>query len=184
MRFNVNHFRLCDASLRDDPPPLVFSCPDDRFRANFLHGRKAMLAAAAARLRDATGLVWVDLGGGTAENVDLMAEFLDLSAFQQIYIVDLCPALCEVARDKVAQRGWRNVAVVEGDACTFRPPQQAHLVTFSYSLTSEAKHTPAPSLHQGREQQTCSLFHLLGLGRRSASGCLAPIGSIGAACDR
>lgn len=143
-----------------------------------------MLAAAAARLRDATGLVWVDLGGGTAENVDLMAEFLDLSAFQQIYIVDLCPALCEVARDKVAQRGWRNVAVVEGDACTFRPPQQAHLVTFSYSLTSEAKHTPAPSLHQGREQQTCSLFHLLGLGRRSASGCLAPIGSIGAACDR
>ena len=38
---------------------------DDRFRARFLHGRKEMLAAVAARLRDRTDLVWVDLGGGT-----------------------------------------------------------------------------------------------------------------------
>lgn len=38
---------------------------DDRFRANFLWGRKPMLAACAARLAGRTDLVWVDLGGGT-----------------------------------------------------------------------------------------------------------------------
>ncbi|GAQ92949.1 betaine lipid synthase [Klebsormidium nitens] len=107
----------------------------DRFRANFLHGRKGMLAACAARLRGASGLVWVDLGGGTAENVDLMAQYLDLAAFQRIYVVDICPSLCAVAREKVAARGWHNVEVVEADACTFRAPDAAQLITFSYSLT-------------------------------------------------
>ena len=110
---------------------------DDRFRANFLHGRKGMLAACAARLRGASGLVWVDLGGGTAENVDLMAQYLDLAAFQRIYVVDICPSLCAVAREKAAARGWHNVEVVEADACTFRAPDAAQLITFSYSLTSE-----------------------------------------------
>ena len=38
---------------------------DDRFRSAFLWGRREMLAAVAARLRDRTDLVWVDLGGGT-----------------------------------------------------------------------------------------------------------------------
>ena len=38
---------------------------DDRFRASFLWGRRPMLAASAARIRDMEDLVWVDLGGGT-----------------------------------------------------------------------------------------------------------------------
>jgi ubiquinone/menaquinone biosynthesis C-methylase UbiE len=54
-----------------------------------------MLAACAARLRGQEGMVWVDLGGGTGENVDLMASYIDLSAFKQIYVVDLCKSLCE-----------------------------------------------------------------------------------------
>ena len=42
------------------------------------------------------------------------------------------------ARKKVQENGWRNVTVVEGDACQWAPPQgQATLVTFSYSLSSE-----------------------------------------------
>lgn len=107
----------------------------DRFRANFLHARKPMLAACAARLRGSTGLVWVDLGGGTAENVDLMAEYIDLKAFDKIYVVDITPSLCRVAEKKVKQRGWTNVVIVEGDACAFTPPEKATLVTFSYSLS-------------------------------------------------
>lgn len=41
------------------------ACTDDKFRANFLWGRKPMLAACAARLAQRSDLVWVDLGGGT-----------------------------------------------------------------------------------------------------------------------
>ncbi|CAI5471037.1 unnamed protein product [Closterium sp. Yama58-4] len=107
----------------------------DRFRRNFLHGRKPMLAACAARLRGSTDMVWVDLGGGTAENVEMMSEYIDLSAFKKIYVVDITPSLCKVAREKAKQRGWTNVEIVEGDACKFVPPEKATLVTFSYSLT-------------------------------------------------
>ena len=96
-----------------------------------------MLAAAAARLCDAQqDMIWVDLGGGTGENISLMAEYMDLSKFKHIYIVDLCASLCQQARQKVVSKGWKNVTVVEGDACEFTPPQGvAHLVTFSYSLS-------------------------------------------------
>lgn len=45
--------------------------------------------------------VWVDCGGGTGENVALMADYIDLSSFSHIYVVDLCPSLCAQARLKV-----------------------------------------------------------------------------------
>eukprot|EP00271_Cylindrocystis_brebissonii_P006722 TRINITY_DN19505_c0_g1_i1.p1 TRINITY_DN19505_c0_g1~~TRINITY_DN19505_c0_g1_i1.p1 ORF type:complete len:708 (+),score=127.24 TRINITY_DN19505_c0_g1_i1:145-2268(+) len=107
----------------------------DRFRRDFLHGRKPMLAACAARLRGSTGLVWVDLGGGTGANVAMMAEYMDLKAFDKIYVVDITPSLCVVAQKMVEAKGWTNVVVVEGDACTYKPKEMATLVTFSYSLS-------------------------------------------------
>ncbi|CAL5226880.1 g9753 [Coccomyxa viridis] len=109
----------------------------DNFRSKFLWGRKPMLAACAARLAERNDLVWVDVGGGTGENVDMMSEYLPLDTFKTIYVVDLCKSLCEQARRKVEAKGWKNVVVVEGDACTFVPPkdEKASLVTFSYSLS-------------------------------------------------
>ncbi|CAM6106075.1 unnamed protein product [Calypogeia fissa] len=107
----------------------------DRFRANFLHGRKPLMAACAARLRGSSGMVWVDLGGGTAENVEMMAEFIDLASFDKIYVVDMCSSLCKVAQEKMVRQGRTNVEIIEGDACTFVPPKAATLVTFSYSLS-------------------------------------------------
>lgn len=94
-----------------------------------------MLAACAARLRDRSGMVWVDVGGGTGENVDLMSQYIGLDQFKQIFVVDLCKSLCEVAREKVKAKGWKNVTVVEADAATYDPGMQATLVTFSYSLS-------------------------------------------------
>jgi len=69
-------------------------------------------------------------------NVEMMLEYLPLAQFKAIYVVDLCASLCKQARLKVAAKGWTNVHVVEGDACTFAPPGQATAVTFSYSLSS------------------------------------------------
>lgn len=117
----------------------------DQFRSGLLHGRKPMLAAVAARLLKPAGkaatalsdLIWVDLGGGTGYNVELMEEFMDLACFKKVVIVDLCSALCEQARNRVARKGWTNVEVIEGDVCQFTLPEdaKANLVTFSYSLS-------------------------------------------------
>jgi betaine lipid synthase len=110
----------------------------DGFRANFLHGRQPMLAAVAARLQGQRDLVWVDMGGGTGWNVEAMAEIMGgLGAFRQVYVVDLCKALCEQARQRVTKQGWTNVEVIEGDACTVELPRgdKADVVTFSYSLS-------------------------------------------------
>ncbi len=71
----------------------------------------------------------------------MMAEYLPLENFKKIYVVDLCKSLCEQAKKKVDAKGWKNVEVVEGDACTFTPPaEKVTLVTFSYSLSSEFSH--------------------------------------------
>eukprot|EP00897_Mesotaenium_endlicherianum_P009990 jgi/Mesen1/9019/ME000565S08337 len=119
----------------------------DRFRASFLHGRRGMLQACAAQVQameDKSGLVWVDLGGGTAENIDMMADYMDLKTFEKIYMVDLAGPLCQVAREKVERRGWKNVVVVEGDVCDFVPDEHsAKLVTFSYSLSMIPPFMPA-----------------------------------------
>lgn len=40
--------------------------------------------------------------------------------FSSIYLVDLSPSLCEVARKRFARLGWDNVKVVCQDARTFR----------------------------------------------------------------
>lgn len=81
--------------------------------------------------------MWVDAGGGTGANVAAMAEFLPLSFFKAIYIVDLCRPLLAVAKRRAEDAGWANVAVVRGDATAWAPPAGtlAHAVTFSYSLS-------------------------------------------------
>jgi betaine lipid synthase len=73
------------------------------------------------------------------ENVLMMAEYTDLSRFKAIYVVDLCRSLCEVARKKLAGPHFKNVHVIEGDACSFSPEKihvPADLITYSYSLSS------------------------------------------------
>lgn len=73
----------------------------------------------------------------TQENVDMMSEYMPLENFKAIYVVDLCSSLVTVAKNKAKEKGWKNVHVVEGDACAFSPPEgTATLVTFSYSLSS------------------------------------------------
>ena len=57
-------------------------------------------------------------------------------AFSHVYLVDLSPSLCEIARERVRRMGWTNVSVVCEDARKFRPQEtEAEVITMSYSLS-------------------------------------------------
>lgn len=102
----------------------------DDFRKRLLKGREELVAQLPLR----PGAVWVDLGGGTGANLAMAGK--RLQELKRAYVVDLCPALVEVARQRCAAAGWRNVEVAEADATQFRPREgTVDVVTFSYSLT-------------------------------------------------
>ncbi|KAA8575153.1 hypothetical protein EYC84_004358 [Monilinia fructicola] len=101
----------------------------DATRKRLLRGREDMLALAAAQLLNkARGerthgpkRVWVDIGGGTGWNIEAMSEYVSVPEFfSRVYLVDLSPSLCEVARRRFKRLGWKNVKVVCQDARTFR----------------------------------------------------------------
>jgi len=78
--------------------------------------------------------VWVDMGGGTGANL----EYSDprIGHLAKLYVVDLSPSMLAVARNRIRRRGWQNVEIVQADATSFRPAEDAaDVVTFSYSLT-------------------------------------------------
>jgi betaine lipid synthase len=109
----------------------------DDFRHKFLWGREHMISILSAYIDTSQSkLVWVDMGGGTASNVFTMLNNIPLSKFKKIYIVDLCPSLCEQAENKIIENKWEDIVeVVCTDACTFKPEENAHIVTYSYSLS-------------------------------------------------
>ena len=50
-----------------------------------------------------------------------MSEFVSVPEFfSSVYLVDVSPSLCEVARKRFTRLGWKNVKVVCQDARTFR----------------------------------------------------------------
>ncbi len=101
----------------------------DRFRQRLLPGREELFR----QIPFPQGGTWVDLGGGTAANLECLAH--RLPAAKHVYVVDLSPSLLEIARGRIRRHGWHNVTAIEADATRFRPPERVDVVTFSYSLT-------------------------------------------------
>jgi betaine lipid synthase len=74
-----------------------------------------------------------------------MATFLPVDKFfEHVYLVDLSPSLCEVARKRFERLGWKNVTVLCQDARSFSLPEKdlapqsadgVDLITMSYSLS-------------------------------------------------
>lgn len=110
----------------------------DATRGLLLKGREECLQLAAAHLpKGKKDLVWVDIGGGTGRNIEMMADILPIAdSFAAVYLVDLSPSLCAVARKRFAAKPWgHKVRVMVADACDFQIDHPAaDLVTFSYSL--------------------------------------------------
>ncbi|KAL2355252.1 hypothetical protein BJ546DRAFT_679924 [Cryomyces antarcticus] len=106
----------------------------DKTRHKLLHGREDMLGLVAAQLKNkaetaqmSTKPVWVDIGGGTGYNIEAMSAFLSVPEFfQKIYLVDLSPSLCEIAKARFVRLGWENVTVLCQDARSFCLPNHQH----------------------------------------------------------
>lgn len=99
----------------------------DLFRERLLQGRRELMAD----LSLPANAVVVELGGGTGRNIDYLNG--RLHALQRYEIVDLCPSLLAVARQRAKQ--YPKVVIMEADACTYQPNQKVDCVIFSYSLT-------------------------------------------------
>ncbi|EEQ38774.1 hypothetical protein FOB63_004924 [Clavispora lusitaniae] len=110
----------------------------DSTRHLLLKGREDCLALTAAHMNRSKKLVWVDIGGGTGKNIEMMNDICPLAkTFEAIYLVDLSPSLCEIARQRFAGKPWASlVRVMVADACDFAIDyDHADVITFSYSLS-------------------------------------------------
>ncbi|KAF7353837.1 S-adenosyl-L-methionine-dependent methyltransferase [Mycena venus] len=122
----------------------------DATRGGLLRGRNTMISLSASHLRvlretaASQRLVWIDIGGGTGRNIEVMDSHFPISTFDAIYLIDLCEPLLRVARDRIAKKGWKNVTVLCQDAAEFWLPEwsdgedpqgSVSFVTMSYSIT-------------------------------------------------
>lgn len=161
----------------------------DATRALLLCGREDMLQLAAAQLKhrqsgQESKPIWVDVsasyigccrhfislqvGGGTGYNIEKMNDVIPVNDFfSAVYLVDLSPSLCEVARQRFARLGWNNVHVVCEDARTFVLDNSANIletaelgepilskhrikadfISMSYSLSMIPEYAHLPFLH-------------------------------------
>ena len=99
----------------------------DAFRERLLHGRAELVE----RLQIDEGMRVVELGCGTGSSLERLGPRARRCA--SIQLVDLCPALLAVARQRAT--GNANVEVIEADATRWQPADAVDRVFLSYSLS-------------------------------------------------
>mmetsp|Transcript_17242 Transcript_17242/g.41818 ORF Transcript_17242/g.41818 Transcript_17242/m.41818 type:complete len:680 (+) Transcript_17242:53-2092(+) len=116
----------------------------DSFREQMLFARPVLAECLPIR-RPASGgkMVWVDVGGGTARNLEFFSVETIKENFDKIVVVDVSLSLLEVAKKRVAAAGLSGI--IECIYCDFCDPAQVQqklpksgtcdLVTMSYSLS-------------------------------------------------
>ncbi|KAG0011302.1 hypothetical protein BGZ80_000785 [Entomortierella chlamydospora] len=124
----------------------------DETRGGLLRGRSSMLALVAAQLKEQLKVsgsekapIWVDLVSHCLRpyrwNIEQMNKHFPISKFERVYLVDLCPSLCRIARERFQKIGWNNVIVICEDALGSNfpgmgdPKGKIDVVTMSYSLS-------------------------------------------------
>jgi len=79
----------------------------DSFRENFLHARGPMLTCLP--IKQGSENVWIDVGGGTARNLEFIPVETIKKSFKKIYIVDISPSLLEIAKARVKKVGLDKI---------------------------------------------------------------------------
>ncbi|CAN0245912.1 unnamed protein product [Pylaiella littoralis] len=125
----------------------------DLFREDLLPGRSCMINLLPIVKQSAEGtgkMVWVDIGGGTARNLEFFPLHTLRRFFRKIYIVDVSSSLLEIARARVDAAGLSDIVTIVRQDITavgavdeLCGAHQADLVTFSYSLSMIPKQSAA-----------------------------------------
>lgn len=86
--------------------------------------------------------IFTQIGGGTGWNIEQLNRHMSVpDTFSAVYLVDLSPSLCEVARERFEKLGWENVKVICTDAKAFRLKNSGEdeikvdWISMSYSLS-------------------------------------------------
>lgn len=86
----------------------------DTFREGLLHARPSLMEAFP--LLKEGNMVWADVGGGTARNLEFFTPEIIRKYFKKIYIVDISASLLEIAQRRITAMGLDDIAqVVEFD---------------------------------------------------------------------
>ena len=112
----------------------------DAFREGLLHARPALLEAFPL---DKNGnMVWIDIGGGTARNLEYFTPEIIRKYFKAIYIVDISASLLEMAQRRINSMGVQDICkVVEHDVTAssmmslLPPANSVDVITMSYSFS-------------------------------------------------
>jgi len=114
----------------------------DAFREGLLHARSALMEAFP--LKKDGNMVWVDVGGGTARNLEFLPVDVIKKYFKTIIIVDISASLLEIAQNRINLMGLQDIVkVVEYDftadsvlSVPLLPKQgTVDVVTMSYSFS-------------------------------------------------
>lgn len=77
------------------------------------------------------GCVWVDLGGGTASNVEFFGKSVMTDWFKSVHVVDLTPSLVRVAKKRVEDNNWGGKVSIGPSPATETPAGPPSLTTRS-----------------------------------------------------
>jgi len=112
----------------------------DAFREGLLHARGPLMEAFPLWKRGE--MVWIDVGGGTARNLEYFPVEVIRKYFKHIYILDISKSLLEIAQKRVNAMGLSDiVTVVEHDFTAdsvFEVMPEANsvdVITMSYSYS-------------------------------------------------
>jgi ubiquinone/menaquinone biosynthesis C-methylase UbiE len=112
----------------------------DSFREGLLHARPALMEAFP--LKKGGGMVWIDIGGGTARNLEFFSVDVIRKYFKQIVIVDISASLLEMAQKRINAMGIQDIArVVEHDVtsssvfASLPAAGSVDCITMSYSFS-------------------------------------------------
>ena len=98
--------------------------------------RKRLLPSRAEFFRQVAGCagLWVDMGCGTGECLEFMQQ--SAAKYDRALLVDLCPSLLKIARQRSSLPQYKSVEVQECDiSAVSMEDSHADLVTFCYSLS-------------------------------------------------
>ena len=112
----------------------------DSFREGLLHARPALMEAFP--LKKDGKMVWIDIGGGTARNLEFLPVEVIRKYFKEIVICDISASLLEMAQKRINAMGIQDIArVVEHDVTAstmfdvLPAAGSVDMITMSYSFS-------------------------------------------------